>query len=121
MPQALEYITSSLAVLSIAVILVEYFYPLTETQLTALYVFDAAVVAVLAADFANRARRGGRKYLIRNSYEVLALIPAVFFTALEQSPVIGTALRGLRLLTVFENCDSFGAWFEGRPHALSLR
>jgi len=22
---------------------------------------------------------------------------------------------------VFENCDSFGAWFEGRPHALSLR
>jgi voltage-gated potassium channel len=98
MPQALEYITSSLAVLSIAVILVEYFYPLTETQLTALYVFDAAVVAVLAADFANRARRGGRKYLIRNSYEVLALIPAVFFTALEQSPVIGAALRGLRLL-----------------------
>jgi hypothetical protein len=31
MPRALEYITSSLAVLSIAVILVEYFYPLTET------------------------------------------------------------------------------------------
>ncbi len=98
MPQALEYVTSFLAVLSIAVILVESIYPLTETQLTALYLFDASVVAVLAADFAYRARRGGRKYFVRNSYEVLSLLPAFFFTALEQSPVIGAALRGLRLL-----------------------
>jgi len=71
---------------------------LTETQLVVLYVFDASVVAVLAAEFADRARRGGRKYLLRNSYEVLALFPVVYFTALEQSPVIGAALRGLRLL-----------------------
>ncbi len=71
---------------------------MTETQLVVLYVFDASVVAVLAAEFADRARRGGRKYLLRNSYEVLALFPVVFFTALEQSPVIGAALRGLRLL-----------------------
>ncbi|MDT7876987.1 MAG: hypothetical protein RQ862_00335 [Candidatus Caldarchaeales archaeon] len=61
MPQASEYILSSLTVLSIAVILVEYFYPLKETQLTSPYVFDASVVAALATDLANRTRRGGRK------------------------------------------------------------
>jgi hypothetical protein len=41
------------------------------------------VVAALAADLANRDRRGGRKkYLIRNRYDVLGLLNAVFFTAL---------------------------------------
>jgi len=49
-------------VLSIVVILVEYFYPLTETQSIALYALDATVVAVLAADFANRVEIGSETH-----------------------------------------------------------
>ncbi len=98
MSQGREIIMTSFAAVSMALILIEYLYPLTESQLTALYVFDAFVVAVLAADFILRSRRGGRKYLFRNSYELLAILPAVFFAVVEQSPVIGAALRGLRLL-----------------------
>ncbi len=98
MSQGREIVVTSFAVVSMALLLIEYFYPLTESQLTSLYVFDAFVVAVLAADFILRVRGGGRKYLLRNGYELLAILPAVLFAILEQSPVIGAALRGLRLI-----------------------
>jgi len=98
MARLVEYVVSSLAAASIALIVAEYLYTFTAEQLTVIYALDAAIVAALAADFAYRVRRGGRRYLLRNSYEVLALFPAFFFALLEQSPVVGAAFRGLRLL-----------------------
>ncbi len=89
---------SSLAAVSIVLITAEYLYTFTATELLILYTIDAAIVAVLAADFIDRVRRAGRGYLLRNSYEVLALVPVFLFALLEQSPVLGAALRGLRLL-----------------------
>jgi voltage-gated potassium channel len=93
-----EYVVSFLAAISIALIIVETVYTLTAQQLTILYILDAAIVAVLAADLVNRARQGGRKYILRNSYEILALIPAFLFAFLEQTTLLGAAFRGLRLL-----------------------
>ncbi len=98
MTRVVEYVVSSLAAVSIVLITAEYLYTFTAAELLILYSLDAAIVAVLAADFIDRVRRAGRGYLLRNSYEVLALIPVFLFALLEQSPVIGAAFRGLRLL-----------------------
>jgi len=98
MGRVVEYVVSSLAAVSIVLITAEYLYTFTATELLILYTIDAAIVAVLAADFIDRVRRAGRGYLLRNSYEVLALVPVFLFALLEQSPVLGAALRGLRLL-----------------------
>ncbi len=98
MARLAEYLVSLLAAFSIVLITAEYLYTLTAQQLTILYILDAAIVAVLAADFLNRTRYGGRRYFMRNSYEIIALLPAFLFPLLEQSPMLGAALRGLRLL-----------------------
>jgi len=98
MARPTEYIVSLLAIASIALITAEYIYTLTGQQLIILYTIDLAIVIVLAADFIKRVIEGGRRYLLRNSYEILALIPALLFALLEQSTLLGAATRGLRLL-----------------------
>ncbi len=98
MTRPTEYIASLLSIASIALITAEYIYTLTGQQLIILYTIDLAIVIVLAADFIKRVIEGGRRYLLRNSYEILALIPALLFALLEQSTLLGAATRGLRLL-----------------------
>nr|MDQ3975656.1 hypothetical protein [Thermoproteota archaeon] len=66
---------------SVLVILLQYVVPMTLEQTQLLYVFDLIIVGVLAADFYSRARKEEKifKFLLRNCYEIPAMIPIVAF------------------------------------------
>jgi voltage-gated potassium channel len=87
---------------SVLVILLQYSVPLTLEQTQLLYVFDLIIVGVLAADFYGRARKEEKifKFLLRNIYEIPAMIPIVVFIPFGSQGVIGAAFRLLRMLRI---------------------
>ena len=87
---------------SVLVILLQYVIPLTLEQTQLLYIFDLIIVGVLAADFYSRARKEEKsfKFLLRNFYEIPAMIPIVAFIPFGSQGVIGAAFRLLRMLRI---------------------
>ena len=87
---------------SVLVILLQYVVPLTLEQTQLLYIFDLIIVGVLAADFYSRARKEEKifKFLLRNFYEIPAMIPIVAFIPFGSQGVIGAAFRLLRMLRI---------------------
>ena len=87
---------------SVLVILLQYVIPLTLEQTQLLYIFDLIIVGVLASDFYSRARKEEKsfKFLLRNFYEIPAMIPIVAFIPFGSQGVIGAAFRLLRMLRI---------------------
>ena len=80
-----------------------YVVPLSQSQATAIYIFDFFVVILLAADFYARMKKSkqGLKFIAQNWYEIPAMLPLYLFTALESQSYIGGTLRVFRLLRPF--------------------
>jgi len=100
MKRIAELVVALLAVVSIFTVMLEYIIPFSAEEILAVYVFDLLVVVVLAADFYVRARatESWRRYVMKQWYELLALIPAFVFALVESQPAFGAALRSLRLV-----------------------
>ena len=101
---------------SVLVILLQYSIPLTLEQTQLLYVFDLIIVGVLAADFYSRARKEEKifKFLLRNFYEIPAMIPIVAFIPFGSQGVIGAAFRLLRMLRIIRLFHRTLSILEGR-------
>jgi voltage-gated potassium channel len=87
-----------------SVVLALVFYipeiPLSIDQINAIYIFDLAVVAVLAFDFCIRAKnsKDGRRYVITHCYEIPAMIPLIVFAFFEDPLFLGAAVRSIRFI-----------------------
>ncbi len=99
---AIEIIMAYVALISVVIILAEIFLPLTEGMRRTLYIVDAVAVAILAADYAYRAKASGDPwgYIKKNFYEIPALIPAFLLTLLEAKLAGAGLLRFVRILRV---------------------
>lgn len=98
-----ELIMASLTLASVIVAVLLYVVPLSQSQITAIYIFDFIVVILLAADFYARMRKSkqGFRFIVRYWYEIPAMLPLFLFTVLETQPDIGGALRIFRLIRPF--------------------
>ena len=100
-----ELIVAALTILSLIIILVVYLEKLTPAQLQILYLFDLCVTIVLGIDYTFRLRRhpkGQRlKFIIKNWYEIPAMIPLIVYASFGTHVAIVVILRALRLITFF--------------------
>jgi voltage-gated potassium channel len=98
-----EIIMASLTLASVMLAVLLYVVPLSENQITAIYILDFIVVILLAADFYVRMKKSkqGFKFIVKNWYEIPAMLPLFLFTVLENQPDIGGALRIFRLIRTF--------------------
>ena len=103
MNEKLELIVASLTIASVIVAVLLYTVPLSENQITAIYIFDFIVVVLLAVDFYFRIKESGQglRYIRKNWYEIPAMIPLFVFADIETQPLIGGALRSFRLIRLF--------------------
>ena len=115
-----ELFISIITLVSVVVILIPSIYSLTSIELDIIYIFDAIVVVILAADFYIRLRDSGEgsRFIIKHCYEIPAMLPLILFATLEQDPsFIGAAIRSLRLIRLFRLVQLFFRtlkFFEGR-------
>jgi voltage-gated potassium channel len=98
-----EYFLTGITLASVIVIVYQYLELPTGVSLTAIYIFDLGVAAILTTDFYFRARESneGIKYILKHGYEIPAMIPLVVFGIFESQSVFNIALRGLRLIRLF--------------------
>src|SRR5919106_1365605 len=100
-----ELIVAALTILSLIIILVVYLEKLTPAQLQILYLFDLCVTIVLGIDYTFRLRRNPKgqrlKFIIKNWYEIPAMIPLIVYAPLGTHVAIVVILRALRLITFF--------------------
>ena len=91
-----------LALLSVALICIEYLVELSAAQLVMVYVTDLVICLVFAADFAFRMYKADNKrsFLKNHGYEILAMIPAYAFILLQTQTIFGALVRSLRLIRV---------------------
>lgn len=118
----IELFISLVTAASVAVILIQYVYPLNTFQLRAVYIFDFIVVIILAFDFIirmNASEDGRLKFVLKHWYEIPAMIPLVVFALIENDLITGAAARALRLLRLFRLLQLFFRTlriFEGSKH-----
>jgi voltage-gated potassium channel len=103
MDKKVELVVASLTIASVIVAVLLYTVPLSENQITAIYIFDFIVVILLAVDFYVRMKESGQglRYIRKNWYEIPAMIPLFVFASIETQPLIGGALRSFRLIRLF--------------------
>jgi voltage-gated potassium channel len=97
----LELLVSGLTLASVIIALLVYFPQIdTKTYMPSIYTFDFVVVIILVLDFYARmkASNQGVRYLLKNWYEIPAMLPLLLFTAIEEQPLIGAAIRSLRII-----------------------
>ncbi len=98
-----EVIIGILAIVSIILVAVESIVEVSEGVLWGIYTADLIICIVFAADFLQRLRASENKssFMKANSYEILAMIPAMALYGLGTIPAISVAFRFLRLVRVF--------------------
>ncbi|MDI9643830.1 MAG: mechanosensitive ion channel [Candidatus Verstraetearchaeota archaeon] len=97
---ARELLMAALAILSIALLVVDFMVPLEEFWIDVVYALDLAICSVFAADFVADARssKETRGYVKQHWIDLLAMVPAYLFAYFESLPLIGAALRSLRFI-----------------------
>lgn len=98
----IELFVGILAIISIALVVVESMISLPTTWLIALYALDFIICLVFIVEFVGRWRQAPSKasFMRKQGYEVLAMIPAGILFAAGTLPVIAGSLRLLRLVRV---------------------
>jgi voltage-gated potassium channel len=97
-----EIIIGTLAIVSIILVAIESLVSVSNNVLIGIYIFDVVICIVFAWDFVQRIRSSENisRFMKTNSYEILAMIPAVSLYALGTIPAISVALRSLRFVRV---------------------
>ncbi|MFC1900449.1 ion transporter [Chloroflexota bacterium] len=97
-----ESVIGILAILSIVVIVVEFLMDVSEAMLVVLYIIDLVICLVFAGEFIYRLKiaENRKRFLKTNSFEILAMIPAVALNALGSISIISAGLRSLRFIRV---------------------
>jgi voltage-gated potassium channel len=103
MSKNLELFVTIVTAVSVIIILIVYTLPLSQNQLLAAYIFDLIVVFILAIDFFARLRKSkeGFRFLVKNWYEIPAMLPLILFSVVEGQGVVASATRILRLVRLF--------------------
>lgn len=88
---ALDWIMLVLAVISIALLVYETWWPVTEAEREQIFLFDKIICAIFFVEFCTRwyADEHPRSFPLRNWYEILGMIP-----------VSEPAIRGFRLFRI---------------------
>lgn len=96
----IEYLMASVALISIALLVIEYALPLSEDAIGEIYAVDLAICIAFAADFSYELYKSSTRtnYLKWHWIDLAASVPAYFFVFLESITVFGIALRSLRLV-----------------------
>ena len=104
-----EYFVAGITLVSVIVILYQYLEKPIGLTLNLIYIFDLIVAIILGIDFYIRVRESkeGHTFVAKHAYEIPALIPLVVFGIFESQSVFNVALRGLRLIRLFQT-DSIG-------------
>jgi voltage-gated potassium channel len=102
----LEFIELGIAlltVISLIVVLIDIFFPLSAAQKQFIYVFDLVVVLILAIDFTFRIRRSAKKsrYIMNHWYEIPAMLPLVLYASADASTIAGQVLEQFRVIAFF--------------------
>jgi voltage-gated potassium channel len=92
-----------LTVISLIVVLIDIFFPLSAEQKQFIYVFDLVVVLILAIDFSFRVRRSAKKsrYIMHHWYEIPAMLPLVLYASADASTIAGQVLEQFRVIAFF--------------------
>lgn len=100
--KGLELVLLILSSTSVVLILLQYGLPLTQAQSQFIYIFDLIIVGILAADFYDRARKDERisKFILRNCFEIPAMIPLILLIPFGGPGIIGAVFRSMRMLKV---------------------
>jgi voltage-gated potassium channel len=98
-----ELFVVSVTAISVFVIIFQFIFQPSGTLLNIIYVFDFAVVFILAVDLYLRTKESSDKgrFILTHSYEIPALIPLFIFGLFESQSILEIALRGLRLVRLF--------------------
>jgi voltage-gated potassium channel len=98
-----EVIIGILAIVSIVLVAIESIVTVSREALWGIYTADLVICIVFAVDFLWRLKASENKsrFIRSNSYEILAMIPAMGLYALGTIPAISVAFRFLRLVRVF--------------------
>ena len=102
--KTIELVVTFLTIASVIVAVPLYTIPLSQDQISVIYIFDFIVVVILAANFYSRVKESeqGLKYIRKNWYEIPAMVPLFVFGAIEAQPIIGASLRALMLIRIFK-------------------
>lgn len=93
-----------LIIASLLIIFIDYMYKLDILQRTIVYIFDLIVVIILAFDFIKRLWTTNEPihlFLLKNWYEIPAMIPLLLYSFLEIHYSMSIILRSLRFITLF--------------------
>src|SRR6059036_2797626 len=77
-----ELLTASVTAISVLLIIIQYAFPLSDTQTKIVYVSDFLIVIFLWIDFYFRMKasdEGSLRFIIKHLYELPALIPLFTF------------------------------------------
>lgn len=99
----INVLVSTLTVISLVLVLIDYILTLTETRQFLVYLFDLIVVFILAWDFSNRITASSHKtsYILKHWYEFPAMIPLILYGFFDTSTVLGLVLHNLRFIAFF--------------------
>ncbi|MGA7043862.1 MAG: hypothetical protein WBY71_09360, partial [Nitrososphaeraceae archaeon] len=83
MNKAWNAITAIPTLASLLLVLLDYLFPLNETEKLLIYIFDLFVVILLARDFYSRIKESDHKlrFILSHWYEFPAMIPLVLLSA----------------------------------------
>lgn len=88
-----EIIVTILIAASVLFIGADYLYSLPGYQQIGIYIFDLAVVVILAKEFYSRMKRSNEqkiKFLVKHVYEIPAMLPLFVFGIIEAQTLITT-------------------------------
>lgn len=97
-----EKIVTVITAFSVIIILLQYMFSLSKTQMNLVYIFDFVVVFILAADFLYRLKQSkeGFSFLVKYWYEIPAMLPLILFSIVENEA--GQSLAAvIRLMRLF--------------------
>jgi len=99
---SIEWAIGTLAIFSIAIVVIEFIVELSTAWMVTLYAVDLIICLIFALEFVYRLRQSGDKGLFTKShwFEILAMVPAVVFYAAGSVSVLSGIFRSLRLIRV---------------------